>query len=333
MSDMDEFNQLAGTEVSEKTKRRNAYNATRNAIAAIPAGLDEAMNPEKEEKEETPGALNQFSHLAGGFVPSGTTIKKLPADCYRLNVLQTGQPHYTPQNLSTDELMRLPDSKSDEVIAEVRRFWTLKEKFTEYGFAHKRGFMLWGPPGSGKTSTISIIIRDMVKAGGAVFLAQHPGVLAIALRDFRAVEPERPLVVIWEDLDSVIEHYGESEVLSILDGESQVENVVFIATTNYPEKLDARITNRPSRFDKIVKIGMPNDEARRLYLETKINGPAVAPDGTDLVEASKDFSIAHLRELIVSIFCQGNDTKETIERLAKMKVTPVSTRGEKGIGF
>jgi SpoVK/Ycf46/Vps4 family AAA+-type ATPase len=218
------------------------------------------------------------------------------------------------------------------VIAEVQRFWTLKEKFQEYGFSHKRGFMLHGPPGSGKTSTISIIVNDMVKRDGIVILANDPGSLAHMLSAFRQVEPERQLVVIWEDLDSVIDQYGESHVLSILDGECQIENVVFIATTNYPEKLDARIVNRPSRFDKIVKIGMPNADARRIYLQNKL--PTESLDQVEfLVKETEGLSIAHLREIIVAIYCQGSEVAETLSRLKRMKYTPKSDEGGGKMGL
>jgi hypothetical protein len=83
------------------------------------------------------------------------------------------------------------------------------------------------------------------------------------LQMLRAVEPERQVVGILEDVDALIERYGESEYLSLLDGEAQVDNVVYVATTNYPERLDARIVDRPSRFDTIRYIGMPSAGARR----------------------------------------------------------------------
>ena len=54
-----------------------------------------------------------------------------------------------------------------------------------------------------------------------------------------------------------------------MDGELQIDNVLFVATTNYPEKLDRRLVCRPSRFDIIRKVGMPTASAREVYLQTK----------------------------------------------------------------
>ena len=110
----------------------------------------------------------------------------------------------------------------------------------------------------------------------------------------------------------------------MLDGELQVDNVVFIATTNYPQRLDKRFINRPSRFDEIIKIGMPNAEARKFYLEHK--NPRLVENITELenwVELTKGFSVAHLKELIISVECFDKTIEETIKRLrSMMEATP-----------
>jgi hypothetical protein len=318
-SDEQEFYEKAGSQSGSPRKRGFAKND------------DYAESKAVDEDEEASGKLVQYARVGRAFLPTTETIRKLPADCYKIVVVHQ-QVALEPMHLVTDKLIQFPDTKSDAVIAEVDAFWKLKDKFKKYGFSHKRGFLLWGPPGSGKTCTLSIIIKKMVEAGGLVIVADAPHFLGAILPQLRDVEPERPLVVVWEDIDAVVERHGESEVLSILDGESQVDNVVFIATTNYPEKLDRRITNRPSRFDRIVKIGMPGDAARAMYLKSKI-GTTTAEDGTDLVKETKGMSIAHLRELIVGIYCQGNEPKKVLERLKKMQVTPRSSEsGLMGLG-
>jgi SpoVK/Ycf46/Vps4 family AAA+-type ATPase len=174
----------------------------------------------------------------------------------------------------------------------------------------------------------------MIKKGGVVFIGEHPHILIKCLAQFRSIEPERPVVVILEDIDTIISMYGESAVLSVLDGEAQVSNIVFLATSNYPEKLDGRVINRPSRFDKIVKIDLPNAEARKMFLESKISELIV--DGVDLVKETDGLSIAHLKELIISVYCQENPVKEVVARLSRMKYRvksdPETGGGPIGIG-
>ena len=284
----------------------------------------------EEEKKQDPGKLCQYRYFGTGYMPATATLKKLPPGCYRIEATPAGA-YFNPCDVVTDKLLRLPDSVSDDVIEEVEHFWTLKRVFKKYGFTHKRGFLLWGPPGSGKSCTIAIIIEKMVKQGGIVILADSPSYLGHMLSSLRSIEPHRPVVVIWEDLDAVVERYAESEVLAVLDGEAQIDNMVCVATTNYPERLDARIANRPSRFDRIVKIGMPNDASRKMYLESKV-GTHISPDGTDLVAITKDFSLAHLRELIIAIWCLKQKPEAVVKRLKGMKCLPKSN-GNSQIGF
>lgn len=281
--------------------------------------------------EDLVKGLVQYMPNDGGFTAITETTRSLPTGCYTLSY-KRDQVIYKKQLIVVDDLMRLPDSLSDEVIEEIKEFWSLKDQFKKLGFCHKRGFLLHGPPGSGKTSVVNMVMYDMIKMNGVIFIGGRPSLLIDALKNFREVEQDRPLAVILEDIDTIIERYGESEVLSILDGEAQVGNVVFIATTNYPENLDGRVINRPSRFDRVVKIGHPNSQARKIFIETKL-GTLKGPNGEDLVKLTKGFSISHIKELIVGVYCQKRPFKEVLDRLKKMGKKQVSSQSDKTVGF
>ena len=64
--------------------------------------------------------------------------------------------------------------------------------------------------------------------------------------------------------------HGDSELLQWLDGSHQINKVINIATTNYPERLDRRIVSRPRRFDRIIKIEAPAARIRETYLAKKL---------------------------------------------------------------
>jgi hypothetical protein len=286
-------------------------------------------------EKEKPGRPVQYSLSGSCYIPTGPTISVLPAGSFRIKEirLDLGWVYaLEPFDLVGDELVEFPGTKSELVVHEVERFWDLKPDFDRYGFTHKRGFLLWGPAGSGKTSTVAIVVQNLVRRGGVAFVASSPVGLLNILGGFRSVEPSRPLVVIWEDLDAVIKHYGETEVLSILDGESQVNNVIFIATTNYPEVLDARIVNRPSRFDRVVKLGLPDAESRSQYFSGKL-GTIFAPDGTDLVKATEGMSVGHMREMIVGVYCLKLPVGDVLDRLRRMGTKPKSGEEAGKVGF
>jgi hypothetical protein len=147
----------------------------------------------------------------------------------------------------------------------------------------------------------------------------------------RTIEPERQIIAILEDIDALTEKHGESEYLALLDGESQVNNIVFVATTNYPERLDRRFVDRPSRFDTLRYIGMPADSARRAYLHAKIGDDPVLDE---MVEQSDGFSIAHLRELVILTQCFGHPVGSALQRLRKtINGKPSSDRAPDAPGF
>lgn len=263
------------------------------------------------------------------YYTASASVPALPPGVYEPKKSMRGI-YFEQRETVTDDLHQLPDSASDLVISEIRRFWTLKEKFSSMGYLHKRGILLYGPPGSGKTSTVMFLTASMIQDGGVVFLSgSDPEDLADALAEFRRIEPDRRLVVIMEDLDCLISGYDDEEenFLAILDGEKSIDNVVFLATTNYPEKLGKRIINRPSRFDRVVKIGNPSAAARYAYLKSRNLGFSEKELQT-WTDKTNGLTVAHLKELIVSVACFGNDIDEQVQRLREMAKEISSEEGD-----
>jgi SpoVK/Ycf46/Vps4 family AAA+-type ATPase len=230
--------------------------------------------------------------------------------------------------------VRFPASNSDKVIEEIRKFWGSKEIFIKHKMPYKRGICLWGPPGSGKSCTIKFVMKDVIEMGGIVIKFENPHIFIDGYRVFREIQSDTPVVVLMEDIDSTLEIWDESQVLDILDGVHNVENTVFLATTNYPEKLGARVINRPSRFDKRFKIEIPGEEARRIYLQHICSNNGVSIDVNEWVTDTDGFSIAHLKELYVAVIILGNDYGESLTLLKEMeeKISSANDFGGK-IGF
>jgi SpoVK/Ycf46/Vps4 family AAA+-type ATPase len=263
----------------------------------------------------TTRTLVQYVRHGSGYQAISYTTPSLNPGYYDI-ALVNGVYVFTPKPLTTDALIRLSDTKSDEVVREIEHFWTLKDRFRKFGgLIHKRGFLLYGPPGSGKTSTIATVSKRMIDSGGVVVngASIHPQHLRKALHEFREVEPDRSLIVTLEDIDSILK-MSETELLSLLDGEGNIGNVVFIATTNYPEKLEARVVNRPSRFDQVVRIGMPSRDARYQYI-VHCDPEISAAEAGAWLDLTDGFSVAQLKEVIINVRCFGHDAEETVHRL------------------
>jgi SpoVK/Ycf46/Vps4 family AAA+-type ATPase len=120
----------------------------------------------------------------------------------------------------------------------------------------------------------------------------------------------------------MVTEYGRTDKA----GEDKVNNVVHLATTNFPEKLDARFLGRPSRFDEIVRLPMPGTEMRRAYLTACL--PSLPPETlSQWVADTEGFNFGHLRELVVATHALDRPYEETLERLREMKPDPLPKRG------
>ena len=260
------------------------------------------------------------------FIPTCYTQKELAPGYYEVRCSNELGIYFERVEVNSEALLRLPDSNSDKVVSEIEKFWEREHIFREYGLAFKRGMLLYGPPGSGKSCTIRLVCADVIKRGGLCLKFTDPDLLVTGIRILRDIQPGVPVVVLMEDIDALFDNRGSrSDVLNLLDGVTKLDKIVFLATTNYPEKLEPRVKNRPSRFDKRFKIDTPNEVARRMYFEHLIGDHKV--EGVDIdrwVKDSDTMTLAHLKEIFIAVVILGDDYEETIETLHKMK-DPISS--------
>lgn len=289
-----------------------------------------------EKEEPKAAAASEYSQWVvlpnGSFAAAGATARHLPVGAYTLEMSQAGL-FFQSKRMLTDTLIDLGNSNSLRVIEGIQLFWKRKEKFLDRGILYKRGILMWGPPGSGKTATLALLVNDLIARGGIVLLVQSPSIAVIALRQLRIIEPERPLIVILEDVEEIIGAHGEHDLLALLDGEHQTDNVINIATTNYPEQLGARIINRPSRFDEVIKIGMPSPAMREQYLKHILAADVRNYSVPRWVDDTEGMSIAHLKELVVAVTCLEQPYEQVVARLKTMKTTPKSKMYDNEVGF
>lgn len=196
-----------------------------------------------------------------------------------------------------DDMTLSPDVRK-ALEEDILKFFDAADVYDRYGIPWKRGVLLHGPPGNGKTRAIRALLNQLQKPAIVVRSikgdqrTEAQGLSAI----FRRAREMAPSVVVFEDVDSVISSRCLSSFLNELDGIVQNRGVLTIATTNYPDRLDPALRDRPSRFDRKIEFASPSAEIRRLYLSQAIVG-LDASTIDRAVEATKGHSFASLQEL------------------------------------
>jgi SpoVK/Ycf46/Vps4 family AAA+-type ATPase len=201
---------------------------------------------------------------------------------------------------------------------------------------------MYGPAGCGKTSLISLLAKELIEKNGIILNITGTHQLdfyEFAIKDIRKIEKDKPIIVIIEDIDGYGESGYVSKLLNILDGAYQTDNVIIIATTNYPERLEERFSSRPSRFDVRVSIELPSPDVRKFYIKAKLKPDDLKKiDIDEWVKLTEGFTLDHLKELILLTFVLENDFDESLNKIKEMlkhtTIEAVSIKGKaKGVGF
>jgi len=138
----------------------------------------------------------------------------------------------------------------------------------------KRGVILAGEPGTGKTLVCKALIRDS-ESSVLYVLPSHISRINDVGRICRMAKELGPTLLIIEDIDWFAEQrdYGAMgstgitvELMNKMDGIEDFGDVITLATTNCPDKIEEAIKNRPGRFDRVIQIGLPTIECRKKML-------------------------------------------------------------------
>lgn len=210
------------------------------------------------------------------------------------------------QGATFDNLI-LAGSLKEQIRTDVDAFFASRELYAQYGIPWKRGVLFVGPPGNGKTHAVKALINSVrqpclyVKSFKGRYSTDHDNIRTV----FRRARESTPCVLVFEDLDSLIDAGNRAFFLNELDGFETNTGIVTIATTNHPERLDASILDRPSRFDRKYHFDLPGAHERLTYLSfwNERLQPDMRQSSTqlrDVAELADSFSFAYLKELVLS---------------------------------
>jgi hypothetical protein len=257
----------------------------------------------------------------------------------------SGETHSWDSLVLDSQIIRLV--KDDFAFFLEREAW-----FRKCHLPFRRGYLLYGPPGNGKTSAVRV-------------MASHPSIRPFSLdfsneelrndaltELFEAASHWAPSLIIFEDLERLYGNEDEGQnrtritlqhLLNCLDGLGSKDGIIVVATANHPERLDPAILRRPGRLDRVVPFQPPSVELRREYLSRLTDGLL---DGDAVLAAAKysdGFSFAQLREAYIfagqCAFQRGEEeigAEDLIGGIANVRnaANGIGGRlGERGTGF
>lgn len=178
------------------------------------------------------------------------------------------RPFGHPRRVRELESVVLASDTKDELVGDVKRFLSRGSWYTKRGVPYRRGYLLHGAPGSGKTSFITALAGSLDFNICLLNLAER-GMTDDKLNHLLSNAPERSIMLL-EDVDAAFlgraAHASErqadgyqpsvtfSGLLNALDGVASGESRIVFMTTNHLERLDPALI-RPGRVDMICELG------------------------------------------------------------------------------
>jgi len=301
----------------------------------------------KETKERS---YTRYEKNGNMYEPIGITKEVLPSGFYKpVWDRYNGRYFFSSKEVIMPKLYVLPNDIQMNILDDIKRFWKSEKRYRQFGQVYKRNILLYSLPGNGKTSLINIICKTLIEDYDGIVICidniDELNAYSPCMDRLRDIEPNRRIITLIEDFERLAkDDYYAAMLLQLLDGNGQFDNVVTIATTNYPQILEKRFTCRPSRFNLVIEYKKPNAEVRKAYITNKLSDGGidvkdekVQKDIERYVEKTEGYTFDFLKEVIQGIYVDGFTEVEIFDRLEELikkdgKVK-ISEEESKKIGF
>jgi transitional endoplasmic reticulum ATPase len=211
----------------------------------------------------------------------------------------------------------VPESVWSEIDLNVAAVTTHRELMSKLGLGVRRGVLLAGPPGVGKTVICQVIAREMLGEFTVIIVDARAGQSALAAV-YKEAHTLGPTLIVLEDLDLIVgdrrkssDSRALSEFLAAMDTDPSAP-ILTLASTNDVAALDAA-SIRTARFDSIIEIGYPDRDSAAKILSTYLRG---VPGGHNVdaravaAHFGSEISGADIREIVRRTVLAGGAVTE-----------------------
>ncbi|MCJ1392178.1 hypothetical protein MMC18_005045 [Xylographa bjoerkii] len=209
------------------------------------------------------------------------------------------------------------------LIKDIEGFFDARDTYKRFGIPWKRGIILHGPPGNGKTISIKAIMKSLglrptpVPSLYVKSFSSCQGTEQAISQIFQKARQSAPCFLVLEDLDSLVTDKIRSYFLNEVDGLSSNEGILILGSTNHLDKLDPAIVKRPSRFDRKYPFRPPGEPERAAYAAYWKGKLADVPeidmsdsDCAAIAGSTEGFTFAYLKEAIMATLFQLSSALE-----------------------
>jgi hypothetical protein len=214
----------------------------------------------------------------------------------------------------------LPAGVLERIELHTIRFSERLEKLKAAGRHLKRGLLLHGPPGTGKTFTAMYLASQMPGRTVLLVTGRGQGLIEQTCAMARVLEPA---TIILEDVDLIGVARGHEqgpcvsplmfELLNQMDGLAEDCDILFLLTTNRPDILEPALASRPGRVDQAIEVPLPDAECRRRLIELYSRGLNLrVADLGPLVRRTEGASAAFIKELLRRATLFAADSREDL---------------------
>jgi len=211
--------------------------------------------------------------------------------------------HHLP-TVTRDDVV-LPEGVLDRIDRHAIAFTEHAERLKAAGRPIKRGLLLYGSPGTGKTLTVMYLTGRMKGRTTLLTTGRGLGMISAVAQMARILAPS---TVVVEDVDLIAQERGMPgmqtqpylfELLNEMDGLRDDVDVLFVLTTNRPDILEPALAARPGRVDLAVPLPLPDADARRRLFALYARGLRLEVDNLDrFIARTEGASPAYIKELL-----------------------------------
>lgn len=296
-----------------------AHHNNQRLVSVVSSGSPERFNTDWEEY------TRQHNHLRGRWIhANGKPVRE--------------------QKSGTWEDIVLSQALTQEIRTHATGFLNRLDWLRASGLKLRRGIILHGVPGSGKSLLCRVIASNVTAT--TIWCSPQDLESSWAVAEMmRMARLLSPTLIVLEDLDLFgAERDGRNgevlgELMNQMDGLSKNDGILTVATTNHLHAVEKALQNRPGRFDRSIEVAAPDAACRLRLLIRLLRHKATELELREIVAATDGMTGAQLEEIVATAHLQtfalekDSISRQSLVSAVQLAASEFRSGARRAIGF